>query len=132
MPTETVVIWIALVVSGLIGFGSLFHFFWLMRNWPRATGEVIGNEAGARLGKSSSSAYFAKIRFRASDGKEYETLGDIGLRKEWPLGTTVEIAYAPDDPSKTMTMNSLQKLIFSGAFIIICAGCAYALRTGAV
>lgn len=132
MTTETIITWIALVVSGLIGFGSLFHFFWQMRRWPRATGEVIGNEAGTRLGEWSDSAYFARIRFRASDGKEYETRGDVGLRKEWPLGTLVDVYYAPADPSKTMTMNSLQKLIFSGAFIAICAACAYALWTGAV
>lgn len=136
MTTEAIVTWIALVVAGLIGFGSLFHFFWLMRDWSRATGEVIGNEARAGGGGAYSHAnrwaYFAKIRFRASDGQEYVTLGDIGRRKEWPLGTLVEVAYAPDDPTKTMTLNALQRLVFSGAFVAIAAACAYALRTGAV
>ncbi len=123
---ETAIVWITAIVASLIGFGTLIHFSWIARNWPRATGRVIDNSAeyaGGSDGGGRSVAYFPKIEFRAAEGSTHVVKGDVGRRKPAPIGEMIQLWYKPSNPQHAMTMKLPARLMFSGAFIAVGSVC---------
>ncbi|MEM7424667.1 MAG: DUF3592 domain-containing protein [Pseudomonadota bacterium] len=123
---ETAIVWIAAVVASLIGFGSLFHFSWIARTWPRATGRVVDNCAEYSKGGDAggvSVAYFPRIEFQAGGGTTHVVKGDVGRRKPAAIGEKIQLWYKPSNPQHAMTMKLPARLMFSGAFIAVGTAC---------
>ncbi len=118
---EITVAWIAGVILSLIGWGSLVHFSWIVRTWPRVRGRVIGNvseyaHSRGHEGGARSVVHFAKIEFPAN-GARHVARGGIGKSAPWTEGETVELHYKPSNPDHLLDLNLWQRLFFSGAFI---------------
>ncbi len=111
--------WIAGSVFGLIGWGTLVHFAWITRNWPKAQGRVVdnvgewshGHEEGAR-----TPVYFPLIEFDAG-GRLHRAKGGIGRSEPWAMGERIELHYKPANPDHLLDFNWWQRLLFSGVFI---------------
>lgn len=116
--TEWVVIWVAAIVATIIGLGTLFHFSYIARVWPKTKGRVTGNVAEfAHHDSGRSTVYFPEIAFIAADGKGYTVKGDVGLNAPWSIGQTIELHYKTKNPMHAMTLKPWQRLAFSGTFI---------------
>ena len=108
----TTITWIAGGVFSLIGWGSLVHFAWITRTWPKARGRVVdnvgewshGDEGGGR-----TAVYFPLIEFDAG-GTIHRAKGGVGKRRPWAM-------HAPDNPDHLLDLNWWQRLVFSGAFM---------------
>ncbi len=117
---ELTIAWIAGIAMSLIGWGSLFHFAWIARTWPKARGRVVdnagewshGDEGGGR-----SAAYFPMIEFIDASGKTYRAKGGIGRREPYLIGEEVELQYKAANPEHVLDFNIWQRLVFSGVFI---------------
>ncbi|MCH9806179.1 MAG: DUF3592 domain-containing protein [Alphaproteobacteria bacterium] len=124
------VIWIAAVVSSIIGFGSLFHMSYIARYWPKATGRVCGNQNRiAHYDCGSGTVYVADVRFEAEDGRCYTIKSDVGLQQPWTVGDTITVHYKPANPNQAMIMTFWERILFSAAFIAPALTC-WALLTG--
>ena len=66
-------------------------------------------------------AYFPRIEFIAADGRTYRVQGDVGTRKEWPLGRIVPVRYRPANPNHASIAKGWQRLMFSAFFIAAAA-----------
>lgn len=117
MSVETITL-IAAIVATVVGVGTFFHYFLMVNGWPRATGQVVGNEAGRRNdGGFDRWSYFPLVEFQAADGKTYRIKGDIGLNEEWPLGQAVKLRYRPANPNHATIAKSWQRLLFACVFL---------------
>lgn len=118
MSKETITL-IAAIVTTVVGVGSFFHYFLMITSWPRATGRVVGNEAGR--GSSGEGfenwSYFPLVEFQAADSQTYKIKGDIGRNHEWPLGQAVPLQYRPANPRHATIAKGWQRLLFSCAFL---------------
>lgn len=120
--------WIAGAIASLIGWGSLVHFAWIVRNWPRARGRVVDNIAEwSRSHNGSgqmvrSAAYFPLIEF-GTPGGTHRAKGGVGKARPWREGEPVELHYNPANPDHLLDLNWWQRLVFSGAFIAGGAAC---------
>lgn len=128
----TQIAWIAGSIGSLIGWGSLVHFSWIVRNWPKARGRVVGNiaEWSHSGGGGRSAVYFPQIEFDAG-GQLHRAKGGIGKRREWDIGEPVDLHYNPANPDHLLDFNWWQRLLFSGAFIVL-GGLALAAAMGLV
>ena len=118
-PMDPITIaWIAGAVFSLIGWGSLVHFAWIVRRWPKARGRVVENvsEWSHDDGGGRSAVHFPLIEFDAG-GTTHRARGGVGKRKPWELGEPVELYYKPGNPDHLLDLNWWQRLVFSGAFI---------------
>ena len=126
------VIWIAAIVSSVVGFGFLIHSSYIAGAWGRAPGHVVGNQqAYSQYETGRTTVYFAQIMFRVSDGTAYTVKSDMGRVEPWPLGDVVRVYYKPGNPRHAMTMKLWERLAFSSFFIGAGALC-WALIAGVV
>ncbi|WP_407874949.1 DUF3592 domain-containing protein [Qipengyuania nanhaisediminis] len=129
--TETAIAWTAAIIASVIGWGSLFHFAWIVRHWPHAQGRVIDNIAEwshGDAGMARSAAYFPVIAFLAGN-QPHQARGGVGKRKPWAIGTEVNLHYNPANPDHLLDLNAWQRAVFSGAFIAFGAA-AFAAAMG--
>jgi hypothetical protein len=118
---ETNVAWIAGMVLSVIGWGTLVHFTWIARTWPRARGRVVGNIsewAHGSPGDARRAVHFPEIEFDAG-GPLHRAKGGVGRSKPWAIGEPVELFYKPSNPDHLLDLNLWQRLVFSGAFIVM-------------
>lgn len=125
---ETTVTWIVAILFSLIGWGSLFHFAWIQRNWPEVNGRVVGNLEEYAKGSNINTGgkrivNFAKIEFFAL-GKRYEVRGGVGRGQPWRVGDSLSLRYKPSNPEHMLDLNFWQRMMFSGAFIGFGGACA--------
>lgn len=117
MSVETIT-FIAAVAFTVIGVGTFFHYFLMVSGWPRATGQVVGNEAKRRTDTGFDQwSYFPLVEFQAADGRAYQIKGDIGLNDEWPLGQAVQLQYKPANPQHATIAKAWQRLLFACVFL---------------
>lgn len=129
---EWSVIWIAAVVSSIIGAGSLLHMSYIAHYWRKARGRVTDNLRSIAHHESGSGwVYFARIAFEAADGKSYTVRSDVGHQKPWTIGDAVTVHYKPGNPAHAMTLTFSQRVMFSGFFIIVALVC-WGLITGMI
>lgn len=129
---ETAFTWFIAIVFSLVGWGSLFHFAWIVRNWPEARGRVVGNRQ--EYGKAGNVGHhlsrtvvnFAEIEFSAL-GRNYVVKGGVGRSNPWPMGETISLHYKPTNPKHMLDFNFWQRMSFSGAFIFFGGACALSL-----
>ena len=120
---ETTIAWIAGTVMSFIGWGSVFHFAWIVRNWPQARGRIVGNSAEWPKGGSPGhisrhTVYFPEIEFDAG-GKLHRAKGGNGRSKPYEMGEPVTLHYKPENPDHLLDLNFWQRMFFSGGFIVI-------------
>lgn len=120
---EMTIAWIAGTIMSLIGWGSIFHFAWIMRNWPQAVGRIVGNSAewsksGSTGPISRKAVYFPEIEFDAG-GTLHRAKGGVGQSKPHEMGAPVILHYKPDNPDHLLDLNFWQRMFFSGGFIVI-------------
>lgn len=118
---ETSIAWIAGAVLSLIGWGTLVHFAMIVRTWPKARGRVVGNIAEWSHGAPEAgrrAVYFPEIEFDAG-GKVHRARGGVGKAREWAIGTGIDLHYSPDNPDHLLDLTRWQRLLFSGAFIVM-------------
>ena len=116
---ETTVAWIAAIVFSVIGWGSLIHFSWIVRSWPKARGRVVDNIAEWSHGDAAmprSAVYFPQIEF-STGSTSHRARGGVGKNRPWKIGTPVELYFKPSNPDHLLDLNWWQRLFFSGAFI---------------
>lgn len=114
--------WIAALLTSVIGFGSLVHLQIVASTWPTSLGRVIGNVKKRNHGgpnSPSTTSFFPKIEFVTGTGAVHQVCGDIGLRNPYEIGQPIKVWFKPSNPNHAMTMNRLQRFLFSGAFIAI-------------
>ena len=124
---ENTVAWNAAAIFSLIGWGSLFHFSWIVANWPSARGRVVDNHA--EWSKTRSAEHYAKrniyfpiIEFDAG-GELHRAKGGVGRGEPWEMGEAVGLHYNPANPDHVLDLNGWQRLLFSGAFIAFGVAC---------
>lgn len=130
---EIIAVYAAAILGCLIGFGTLIHFTYISIFWSKAVATVVENSVGRSSTTVSnerfSYVYFAVLEFTDSTGKIHTAKGDIGKNKPWAEGKKISISYKPKNPAHILTMNLLQRLIFSGVFIAIGLVSVYLLVT---
>lgn len=116
--TEETITLVAAIAFTAVGLGAFIHLFLMVNGWPRASGQVVGNEAQLRSSEGADDyAFFPRVAFMAADGKSYEFRGDIGLSEEWPIGQAVRLSYCASDPGKATILKDWQRLLFAGIFM---------------
>lgn len=112
---------IAGTLFSLIGSGTLVHFAWIVRRWPKTRGRVVDNSSkwspsGGAGGPYNGAAYYPVIEFNAC-GRTHRATGGVGKRQPWEPGEMVEIYYKPSNPETILDLNAFQRFLFSGLFI---------------
>lgn len=125
--TETMIAWIAGIFLSLVGWGSMVHFAWIVRNWSQARGVVVGNnaewsKAQTTGGPTRHTVYFPKIEFDAG-GKLHRAKGGSGRSKPYKLGEAVNLYHKPANPDHILDLNFRDRMLFSGGFAFIGSLC---------
>ena len=126
---ELTVTWVAAILFNLIGWGSLCHFAWIVRNWPEARARIVGNISEYSKGggeRERRIIHFAQLEFSAR-GMLYKVKGGIGRAEPWTVGETVQLHYKPSHPEHVLDFNFWQRMAFSAAFIFFGGLCAAVL-----
>lgn len=124
--SETNITLFAAIAFSVVGIGTFLHFFLMVLMWPRANGIIVANCVKPGTIKAHNDAYFPVVEFIAADGKKYQINGDIGLRKEWPIGQKMLLCYRSSNPGHATIMKSWQRMLFSMVFIAFAVASWYA------
>ena len=118
---QEMIVWIAAGVFSLIGWGSLIHYLWIVRNWPAARGRVVDNVAEwqeTSNGLSREATYYPLLEYGDAQGYSHQARGLHGKSSKWETGETVALHFDPDNPDDMRDINRASRLAFAGTFIM--------------